>query len=120
MGFNTFHLSPSHRQNQLKPTIGQVLHAFMMGTAEHLSARDNIGVMAFMETEVLKMATNKGYKGIITTNTNPLTQQFGESVFGYEKLYTTTVNKYVDANGNRPFADAPDTQTAIVMYKNLR
>lgn len=92
----------------------------MMGTAEQLNARDNIAVMAFMENEVVKMATNKGFKGIVTTNTNPLTQQFGETVFGYEKLYTANVSKYVDHNGNRPFADAPETQTAVVMYKNLR
>lgn len=108
------------RQNQLKPSIGQVLHAFMMGTAENLNARNNIGVMYFMESEILKLATNKGFKGILTTNTNPLTQQFGESVLGYEKLYTANVSKYVDHNGNRPFAAAPETQTAVVMYKNLR
>lgn len=85
-----------------------------------MSSRDNIGVMYFMENEVLKMATNKGFKGILTTNTNPLTQQFGETVFGYEKLHTANVSKYVDHNGNRPFAEAPETQTAVVMYKNLR
>lgn len=92
----------------------------MMGTAEQLNARENIAVMAFMENEVVKMATNKGFKGIVTTNTNPLTQQFGETVFGYEKLYTANVSNYVDRNGNRPFAGAPETQTAVVMYKNLR
>jgi hypothetical protein len=45
-----------------------------MGTEPSLSYQQNIEVMQFMEAEVLKMAQRKGFAGIFTTNTNPLTQ----------------------------------------------
>lgn len=92
----------------------------MMGTAENMSARHNIAVMAFMENENIKLATAKGFKGIFTTNTNPLTQQFGESVFGYETISDIYVNKFVDRNGHRPFAQAPETQKVVIMYKAVK
>jgi hypothetical protein len=92
----------------------------MMGTAANLSARDNIGVMAFMESESIKLATTKGFKGIISTNTNPITQQFGESVFGYQTIAEFHMNKYTDRNGNRPFAKASDNQKVVIMHKALK
>lgn len=91
-----------------------------MGTAEHLDARENIGVMGFMESQNIKIATAKGFRGVFTTNTNPLTQQFGESIFGYETIAEIALNKYIDKNGNKPFAKASNIQKAIVMYKSLK
>jgi hypothetical protein len=46
----------------------------MMATDPALSNQENVEVMQFMEAEVLKMAQRKGFAGIFTTNTNPLTQ----------------------------------------------
>lgn len=46
----------------------------MMATASKLTAQQNISVMQFMEAEVLRTATSRGFKGILTTNTSPLTQ----------------------------------------------
>lgn len=46
----------------------------MMSTSADLDAKDNIAVMHYMENEVLKLATRKGFAGILTTNTSPLTQ----------------------------------------------
>lgn len=99
--------------------VGQIFHAFLMGTAENLNATQNIGVMTFMESEVIKLAKVKGYKGVFTTNTNPLTKQIGESVFGYETLSEVQVNKFVDTEGNRPFGNGADTLKSNVMYKDL-
>lgn len=92
----------------------------MMGTAANLSARDNIGVMAFMESECIKLATQRGFKGIISTNTNPITQQFGESVFGYQTIAEYQMSEYTDRDGIRPFAKASDNQKVVIMYKNLK
>jgi hypothetical protein len=46
----------------------------MMATDPSLNYQQNVEVMQFMEAEVLKMAQSKGFAGIFTTNTNPLTQ----------------------------------------------
>lgn len=92
----------------------------MMGTAEGLKAKDNIAIMAFMESEIIKIAKEKGFEGILTTNTNPLTVQFGETVFEYETAADIHVNQYVDASGKRPFGKAPDSTKAVVMFKELK
>lgn len=92
----------------------------MMGTSQNLNARENISVVAFMENESIKLAKKKGFKGIVTVNTNPLTQQFGKSVFGYETISEIQVNTYVDGSGQRPFEEAPDTQKVLLMYKALK
>lgn len=91
----------------------------MLGTAENLKAKDNIAIIAFMESEIIRIAKEKGYEGILTTNTNPLTAQFGESVFGYETVDEVQVNKYVDENGKCPFAKAPNSTKAVVMFKEI-
>lgn len=46
----------------------------MMGTHADLDGRENVAVMQFMETESLKLAKQKQFTGIFTTNTSPLTQ----------------------------------------------
>lgn len=46
----------------------------MMGTHANLSPQENIACMHFMESEVLKVAKDKQFAGILTTNTSPLTQ----------------------------------------------
>lgn len=91
----------------------------MLGTAENLEAKDNIGIIAYMENEIIKLASAKGFKGIFTTNTNALTQQFGETVNGYETLQEIVANQYVDQSGKKPFATAPALYKAIIMYKPL-
>lgn len=50
------------------------MHSFMMATSSDLNAQENIAVMHFMESEVLKLAQRKYFAGILTTNTSPLTQ----------------------------------------------
>lgn len=50
----------------------------MMGTHAELNAQENIACMQFMENEVLNVAKSKGFIGILTTNTSPLTQVMNE------------------------------------------
>lgn len=88
-----------------------------MGTSAQLNAQENITVMQFMEDEVLEVAKRKGFAGILTTNTSPLTQQLGTHVYGYEALLNYQVNQYVAPDGSRPFGKAPDSQRAIVHWK---
>lgn len=53
---------------------GKILHTFMLATHSSLTAKENVAVMQFMESEILKLAERKGFTGIFTTNTSPVTQ----------------------------------------------
>lgn len=45
-----------------------------MGTDKTLNAATNVEVITYMEQEILRLGKAKHFKGIFTTNTNPLTQ----------------------------------------------
>lgn len=62
------------RDEQLPPGKGKILHSFMMGTKSSLATKDNVVVMQFMEEEVLRIGRRRGFEGVFTTNTSPLTQ----------------------------------------------
>ena len=62
----------------------------MIGTDTLLNAVENIETVAFMETEVIRIAKSKGFAGILTTNTNPLTQ------VSKVMLYKNNVNNVFD------------------------
>uniref|UniRef100_A0A182QGJ1 AMP-dependent synthetase/ligase domain-containing protein n=1 Tax=Anopheles farauti TaxID=69004 RepID=A0A182QGJ1_9DIPT len=109
------------RDSRLPQGKNQILHSFMMGTCAELSAQENIEAMHFMESEVLKLAKRRNFAGIFTTNTNPLTQQLGSNVYNYETMLDYQVNQFVySADGSRPFAAAPDSQRAVVHWKDIR
>jgi hypothetical protein len=63
-----------YRDERLPAGKGKILHSFMMGTHSTLSPKENVAVMQFMEDEVLRLATERHFEGIFTTNTSPLTQ----------------------------------------------
>lgn len=106
-------------KERLRPTPGQVFYGMLMGTNEKMSTQEIISVMSFMETEVLILAAEKGFHGVFTTNTNPLTQQLAISVHGYELLAKIQVNQYADVGGHLPFSASPDNQTVLLLYKSL-
>lgn len=62
------------RDNQLPPGKRKIFHSFMMGTHSSLSAQENVSVMHYMEEQVIRVAKENNYAGVLTTNTNPLTQ----------------------------------------------
>lgn len=94
------------------------MHSFMMATHEELDARENIAVMTFMENEVIRLAEVRKCAGVLTTNTNALTQQLARDVYGYETLLDYQVNEY-EMDGKKPFGTAPDHYRAIVQWKKL-
>lgn len=47
-----------------------------MATHCSLSTKENVAVMKFLEDEVMNLAKSRGFEGIFTTNTSPLTQVF--------------------------------------------
>lgn len=100
------------------PKDKPILHSFMMGTHESLNAQENVVAMTFMESEVIRMAKKRNCCGILTTNTNALTQQLARNVFGYETLLDYQVNQYI-TNNKKPFGTAPDSYRAIVQWKKL-
>lgn len=91
----------------------------MMGTNPTLNARENVSVMQFMEEETLRLGRARNFAGVLTVNTSPLTQQFGKDVYGYQVLLDYQVNKYAAPDGAKPFGKAPDSQRAMVCWKNL-
>lgn len=62
------------RDSQLPKGKGKILHSFMMGTKSFLCPKENVAVMHFMEEQVLRLAKQRAFEGIFTTNTSPLTQ----------------------------------------------
>lgn len=94
------------------------MHSFMMGTHECLNAQENVAAITFMESEVIRLAKEKCCCGILTTNTNALTQQLAREVFGYETLSDTQINTY-SVDGRKPFGNAPNDHHAIVQWKKL-
>lgn len=64
----------SFRDQQLPPGKGAILHSFMMATHSSLTPKENVAVFQFMEEEVQRLAQTRGFAGIFTTNTSPLTQ----------------------------------------------
>lgn len=113
------YLEHDMRQNGIANNPNDTLHCHMMGTHPCLSAKENVLAIQFMETEVYRIAKLKKFKGILTVNTSPLTQQLGIDVFNYEIILDHQVNQFVAKNNERPFGQAPDSQRAIVQYKNV-
>ncbi|KAI8130088.1 Mycosubtilin synthase subunit C [Lucilia cuprina] len=107
------------RDNYLPQGLNKILHSFMMGTHADLNPQENIACMHFMEHEVLRLAKAKQFAGILTTNTSPLTQQLGNDVYNYKTLLDYQVNEYVYSDGSHPFGKAPDSQRAIVHWKEV-
>ena len=75
-------------------------------------------VSLFMETENIRVARERGFTGIFTTNANRLTQHISR-LLDYEILSSVQVNQYEDENGLRPFAAAPDDLVTDVAYKKF-
>lgn len=90
----------------------------MMGTHHSLNAQENVVAMTFMEAEVIRLSKEKNCCGILTTNTNALTQQLARDVFGYETMADYQVNQFI-IDGEKPFGRAPDDHRAIVQWKRL-
>ncbi|CAH0555248.1 unnamed protein product [Brassicogethes aeneus] len=107
------------RDNQLPPGKGSVLHSFMMATHSSLTSKENVAVMQFMENEVLKLARKRGFAGIFTTNTSPLTQQLGTNVYKYKTMLDFQINTYVASDNTKPFGLAPDDLRAIVQWRTI-
>jgi len=64
----------SRQREKLPKGKGKLIHSFMMGTSEELDESDNVLVIQYMEEKNLLMARDKGFLGVMTTNTNALTQ----------------------------------------------
>ncbi|XP_073963377.1 nonribosomal peptide synthetase ebony [Choristoneura fumiferana] len=109
----------SVRDSVLPEGKGTILHSFMMATAERLSARDNVAAIRGLEQATMRVARDKRFLGVFTTNTSPLTQQLGSDVLGFQTLLDYQINQYVDSNGDRIFGDAPDSMRAIVCWKTV-
>lgn len=94
-----------------------LLLTFMMGTHWDLSPSENVATMAYMEEEVQKLAREKGYHGILTTNISQLTQQL-MAYEGYKVLNQIQINQF-DCDGVKPYSNAPDSYVVTVEYKEL-
>ena len=71
-----------------------------------------------MEMENIRVAKERGFTGIFTTNANRLTQHISK-LLDYEILSSIQVNMYEDENGFRPFSAAPDDLVTDVAYKKF-
>lgn len=62
------------RNNKLPRGKGKILHCYMMATNQDLTPAENVIIMNNMEEEIINLAKKRGFIGIFTTNTSPLTQ----------------------------------------------
>lgn len=83
-----------------------------------MSPQENIAAVTFMETESMRLAKEHSFYASITMNSNPLTQQLDESVFGYETLIDFQSNQFV-VDGRKPFAIVPDSNHWKVQWKKF-
>lgn len=113
------HVEGPFRENVLPKGTGQIFHSSMMGTAAGISTQQNVELMMFMEHQNMEMARKKGFAGVFTTNTSPLTQQLGTDVFKFEVLRDYQANKYVAEDGTRPFETGPNSLRAVVSWKPI-
>ncbi|XP_032523252.2 beta-alanyl-bioamine nonribosomal peptide synthetase ebony [Danaus plexippus] len=107
----------SVRDTMLPEGKGAILHSFMMATDSNLTARENVEAIRLLEFGTEKIARERRFRGIFTTNTSPLTQQLGRDVLGFQTLLDYQINQYIDPNGDRIFGRAPDDMRAIVCWK---
>lgn len=99
------------------PTDRPIVGTFLMGALNVNPAR-NVGAMAFMEKEATRIAIERGFAGILTTNISPVTKAMGQKINGYRVVKEMQVNKYV-LNGERPYARAPDSYSITTEWKQL-
>jgi len=64
----------SRQREKLPKGKGKLIHSFMMGTSEEVDESENVVVIEYMEEYVLRLAKEKNFLGIMTTNTSALTQ----------------------------------------------
>ncbi|KAF5303146.1 hypothetical protein FQR65_LT08309 [Abscondita terminalis] len=98
---------------------GKILYSCMMGTDSSLTPQENVAVIQFMEEEVIQLAKRKNFAGVLTTNTNPLTQHLCSNFYGYETCLDYQVNQFVASDNTKPFGLAPDSQRALVQWKEV-
>ncbi|KAL0860782.1 hypothetical protein ABMA27_009326 [Loxostege sticticalis] len=113
------HVERPVRDTMLPEGKGAILHSMMMATNSNLCARDNVAAIHALEKATISIAKERRFKGVFATNTNPLTQQLGTDVFGYQTLLDYQINQYVDENGRRPFSRAGDDVRALVCWKSV-
>nr|NP_001298393.1 tyrocidine synthase 3 [Papilio polytes]BAJ07596.1 Ebony [Papilio polytes] len=112
-------IESSVRDTMLPEGKGTILHSFMMATAASLSPQDNVAAIRALEHGTMRIARDRRFHGVFTTNTSPLTQQLGTDVLGFQTLLDYQINEYIDPNGDRIFGKAPDDMRAIVCWKPI-
>lgn len=97
-----------------------MFHNVVMATSGKLTPQQNIEAIQKMEEENVDVARQKGFIGILSTNTSLLTQQLGNSIYGYRTLVDYQINEYIDhRDGSRPFGNAPNSQRVLVHWKYI-
>ncbi|XP_014252851.1 uncharacterized protein LOC106668519 isoform X2 [Cimex lectularius] len=94
----------------------KVLHSFMLGTDQRLTPQENVEITEILESYIVQMGKERGFVGVFTTNTSPLTQQLAV-INGFQPLNKYQINQYVAPDGTRPFKNVPDDGFAICAWK---
>lgn len=71
-----------------------------MGTDASLDAATNVEIITFMEQENLRVGKAKGFDGIFTTNTNPLTQVRERVAANQLNYFINTISLYCDRSNS--------------------
>lgn len=95
-----------------------IIDNYVLVTCDSLNAQENIALVTFMENELVRLAKEQNFHGLLALNSNELTQQLATSVFNYEFLYEYQVNQFT-VDGQQPFATLPDSTRWVVHWKEV-
>ncbi|CAL4132029.1 unnamed protein product, partial [Meganyctiphanes norvegica] len=104
-------------RGRLPEGVGKVVHSFMMATEKSVGAAENVELIQVMEKENLKMAKNKNFEAVFTTNTSELTQHVCDDLLNYTVLSSNQVNLWTALDATQPFKKAPDDMNAVTTVK---
>lgn len=72
----------------------------------------------YIEGATIKLAIERKFSYILTTNTAPITQLIALEL-GYRTFKDAALNDFVRRDSSKPFEDAPESMRAIVAMKTL-
>lgn len=98
------------------PRDRPILESSFISTHECLTAQENLVAVTFIEGEIIRIANERNFAGILTNNTSELTQQLATHVFGYETLLDYQVNQF-ELDGRKPFVTVPDSVNTLLQFK---
>ncbi|XP_018007267.1 uncharacterized protein LOC108665060 [Hyalella azteca] len=115
--FDMLEQCESKVRHKLPQNVGEVVHSFMMTTSPELGPKQNLELVKLMEEHNIKVARERKYKAVFTTNTSAATRYVCDDLLGYTVLSETPIADYTALDGQQPFASVhPENMAACTVF----